>query len=80
VQVLSPSVTLAANASADVTIVQVLPLPKTGASDYMNPLESTGRFLTPLGATAAGLPAIVWTTIVLLAIAVGGQVGRRFFF
>ena len=49
--------------------------------DFTSPLENTSRFLNPFSPNAdAGIPAIVWSSILLMGATFGGRLGRRFFF
>ncbi len=69
------------NAASTVQIILTTPLPRTGAGDFTGPLENTRRFLSPIsGAQAGGIPAVVWSSVLLMGAAVGGRFGRRFFF
>ncbi len=66
-------------ASVNIRVSRNQPLPPTGLTDNTGPLENTGRFLRPLGGTAAATPAVMWTSLALMGVAVGGRFGRRYF-
>ncbi len=62
-------------AMAQVTILQQLP--QTGVDDYTGPLH--GSFLLrPLDADAAHVPAIAWSSLILMAVSIGSRVGRKY--
>ena len=65
-------------AGFDLRIIQVLPA--TGLGDGVSPLENTRRFLTPFGGSEghSAIPAILWTAMIVMGVAVGGKVGKRF--
>lgn len=62
------------------TIVSELPLPQTGASDALSPLENTRRFLTPFrgNGSVPAMPIIVWTATIGMGIALGMKGMKRY--
>ncbi len=67
-------------ANAVTTIYTSQPLPQTGPGDFFSPLENTAAFLSPFrGGASGGTPGIVWATVVLMGLAGGVGVGRKFF-
>ncbi len=62
------------------TIVsQAVPLPQTGGSDALSPLENTRRFLTPFRAGGSNaMPLIVWTATIGMGMALGVRGMKRY--
>jgi uncharacterized repeat protein (TIGR01451 family) len=58
---------------------QIVMLPKTGAGDRTGPLENVTRFLLPVSAGQAAVPAVLWSSMILMAMAGAAKAGRRFY-
>lgn len=70
------SITGGVGASNEIRIVTRLP--QTGIGDFFSPMNDGSQFLSPLGSSAS-IPAIAWTTVLMIGLSAGGMFGRRYF-
>ena len=65
------------SASSDIHIVQYLP--QTGIDAFTSPLAGTTALLQKAGVPVSeSMPAIVWSSFILLCMGLGGRLSRRF--